>query len=538
MRARALAAVPLLALLAACGGGAESSELTGTVLDPPFEVSSTPLVDTDGAAYSLTDDTDKDLTLVFFGYTNCPDICGQVMATLAGTLTRFDEEQKERVDVVFVTTDPARDDEAVTQDYVSAFDPSIIGLTGDLDDIVEVGKSLAVGVEKGDKLPSGGYDVTHGTQVVAIDADDEAPIMWDHDVSQAQLAPTSRCCSTKDDAPHADRAVRHRIAPRDPDVHPEPRRRRVEPRARPDPRLRAEHHPRHRARDLDRRAALGRPRRHRRGGQRPGDLGRAVRPGRRPALPRDDRLAALLRGGPEPDHRAVRLARRPRGLGGDRPRRLRVVARRADQGHQAAAAARRDGSRRAGGAGDRALGQLVQPGALRPAHRPAVGAGDRRRPPAVASTSTRRRSTRRSSTSSCGTWRPSPSSSGSTAASASATAGWPRSTSCSTRSAAAGSRTCASTTSRWTTSWGCGSTCGPPSCCSSSRRPASSGRPCATPAARRWSAPGSPTSSTSRPRTRAQSETDETDGADEAEPADGPDRVEPTQDGRPAGPTA
>ena len=74
------------------------------------------------------------------------------------------------------------------RDYVSAFDPSIIGLTGDLDDIVEVGQSLAVGIDKGEKLPSGGYDVTHGTRVYGIDADDEAPIMWDHDVSQAQLA--------------------------------------------------------------------------------------------------------------------------------------------------------------------------------------------------------------------------------------------------------------------------------------------------------------------------------------------------------------
>lgn len=188
MRARALVAVPLLALLAACGGGAQSSELTGTVLDPPFEVSSTPLVDTDGGAFSLADDTDKDLTLVFFGYTNCPDICGQVMATLAGTLTRFEPEEKERLDVVFVTTDPARDDEAATEAYVSAFDPTIIGLTGDLDDIVEVGESLAVGIDRGDKLPSGGYDVTHGTRVYAVDADDEAPMMWDHDVSQAQLA--------------------------------------------------------------------------------------------------------------------------------------------------------------------------------------------------------------------------------------------------------------------------------------------------------------------------------------------------------------
>ncbi|MCK9823036.1 SCO family protein [Nocardioides cavernae] len=187
-RARTLLAVSLLGVVAACGGTQEPAELTGTELDPPFEVSSTPLVDTEGEAYSLTEDTDKDLTLVFFGYTNCPDICGQVMATLAGTLTRLDEAQKDRLDVVFVTTDPKRDTEQVVEDYVDAFDPSIIGLTGDLDDIIEIGLSLKIGIEQGDKLPSGGYDVTHGTQVMAIDADDETPVFWDYDVSQAQLA--------------------------------------------------------------------------------------------------------------------------------------------------------------------------------------------------------------------------------------------------------------------------------------------------------------------------------------------------------------
>ena len=187
---RALGAVALLGLLAACGGGGgeASTELNGTPLDPPAEVAATPLVDTDGSAYSLVDDTDKDLTLVFFGYTNCPDICGQVMATLAGTLARLDDGAKERLDVVFVTTDPARDTEPVVEEYVDAFDPSIIGLTGGLGDIVAVGESLYVGVDQGEKLPSGGYDVTHGTRVMAIDSDDQTHVMWDHDVSQAQLA--------------------------------------------------------------------------------------------------------------------------------------------------------------------------------------------------------------------------------------------------------------------------------------------------------------------------------------------------------------
>jgi protein SCO1/2 len=187
-RGRAALAVALLGLLTACGGGAEPTGLTGTVLDPPFEVSSTPLVDTGGDAFSLTEDTDKDLTLVFFGYTNCPDICGQVMATLAGTLSRLDDGQKDRLDVVFVTTDPARDDEAAVEKYVSAFDPSIVGLTGDLDDIVEVARSMAVAVDQGEKLPSGGYEVTHGTRVLAIDEADDSTMMWDQDVSQAQLA--------------------------------------------------------------------------------------------------------------------------------------------------------------------------------------------------------------------------------------------------------------------------------------------------------------------------------------------------------------
>jgi protein SCO1/2 len=189
-----------MVLLAGCGGsgsgGGASMELTGTPLDPPFEVSSTPLVDTDGAAYSLTEDTDKDLTLVFFGYTHCPDICGQVMATLAGTLARLDEEQKERLDVVFVTTDPARDDRATVQDYVDAFDPSIVGVTGDLGDIVSVAASMKVAIGYFDAdgteilpadLPASGYEVDHGTQVFGIGPDDGVDTYWGSDVSQAQL---------------------------------------------------------------------------------------------------------------------------------------------------------------------------------------------------------------------------------------------------------------------------------------------------------------------------------------------------------------
>jgi protein SCO1/2 len=178
-----------LVLLSGCGGEATSADgFTGTRLDPPFEVSDIPLTDTSGAEYSLTGSTDKPLTLVFFGYTHCPDICGVVMANLASAMTRLSDADRERVDVVYVTTDPARDTETVLDRYLEHIDPDFVGLTGDLQDIVAVGKPLAVGVDQGKKLPSGGYDVTHGTTITGIDSHDEAPVYWSQETSSAQFA--------------------------------------------------------------------------------------------------------------------------------------------------------------------------------------------------------------------------------------------------------------------------------------------------------------------------------------------------------------
>lgn len=188
---RWLAVALVASLLSGCGASAgltTGHEMAGTVLDPPFEVDGASLVDGSTSPYSLVEDTDKDLTLVFFGYIHCPDICGIVMSTMASAMTRLSEEERAEVDVAFVTTDPARDTAELVDDYATNFDQSFIGLTGDLDTIVDVAKPLGIAVEQGDKLSSGGYDVTHGTQIVAINADDEGIAYWHEDVSSAQLA--------------------------------------------------------------------------------------------------------------------------------------------------------------------------------------------------------------------------------------------------------------------------------------------------------------------------------------------------------------
>lgn len=180
-----LAAVALLA--AACGS--EPTEFSGSRLKNPYAAPDTALIDTDGQPYSLVSSTDKPLTLVFFGYTNCPDFCPMVLNNIAAALNRLDGADREQVDVVLVTTDPERDDEATMRAYLDDFNPDFIGLTGDLDTIIEVGEPLAVYVNDGMKLPTGGYDLGgHSTFTLAIDSDDEAIALWNQETSSTEFA--------------------------------------------------------------------------------------------------------------------------------------------------------------------------------------------------------------------------------------------------------------------------------------------------------------------------------------------------------------
>jgi len=198
-RAAAGLAALTLAVLAGCGqqesaqpasGFTESNPdgMHGAVLSEQYVVPETTLTATDGSAYSLTEDTTAPLTLVFFGYTRCPDICQIVMADIASAVTRLDAEDRSEVDVLLVTSDPARDDPAALREYLDRFNPEFEGLTGDLGKIVDVANELGVAIEKGAKMPSGGYEVTHGTQIVAIDERDRSPIVWTEGTSPAQLA--------------------------------------------------------------------------------------------------------------------------------------------------------------------------------------------------------------------------------------------------------------------------------------------------------------------------------------------------------------
>ncbi|WP_141013761.1 SCO family protein [Nocardioides sambongensis] len=189
---RAVLALPLALVLAvslaACGGEEDSQDFTGRRLENHWQVPDVSLTATDGSPYSLAEDADDPITLVFFGYTNCPDICPLVMNNIAASMNRLTDADREQVGMVFVTTDPARDDEKTLRRYLDGYDDSFVGLTGDLDDIIALGEPLNVYVSDGKKLPTGGYDLGgHSTFVLAVE-DDEAMVIWNEETSATEFA--------------------------------------------------------------------------------------------------------------------------------------------------------------------------------------------------------------------------------------------------------------------------------------------------------------------------------------------------------------
>jgi protein SCO1 len=194
-RLSVLAAVAVLGLLAGCGGSGDEAAVSnpggavhqppqdsdgfrGAGLTRPYQMPDVTLTDTSGSPYNLVEDTTKPVTVVFFGYTNCPDVCGLVMADIASALTRLEPQVAEKVQPLFVTTDPARDTPEVVEEYVDRFHPAFEGLTGPLPKIKAAATPLGVPIEGMNRLPSGGYEVGHGTQVIGLGADDKAHVVW------------------------------------------------------------------------------------------------------------------------------------------------------------------------------------------------------------------------------------------------------------------------------------------------------------------------------------------------------------------------
>ncbi|MFF9406108.1 SCO family protein [Streptomyces anandii] len=182
MRKKTFAAAALLAAatmtLSACdsGGGKpvvsvsedSAQHRAVTVLDQPFEKPDLVLTDTHGEKYDLRKETAGRPTLLYFGYTHCPDICPLTMNNIAVAKKALPKADQDKLRVVFVTTDPARDTPAELGKWLKGIDPQFIGLTGDFATIQAAARSVGISIEPTTKDKNGKLVSVHGTQVVAF----------------------------------------------------------------------------------------------------------------------------------------------------------------------------------------------------------------------------------------------------------------------------------------------------------------------------------------------------------------------------------
>jgi protein SCO1/2 len=160
-----LFAVSLLALAAAAGlSGCDKLSSKPPVFQNT-DVTGLPY----GAGFSLTDHTGKPRTLadfkgkvvvMFFGFTQCPDVCPTTMAEMATVMKELGP-QADQVQVLFVTVDPERDTQALLAQYVPAFDPRFLGLYGDAAQTAAVAKEFKVFYAKVPGKVPGSYSMDH-----------------------------------------------------------------------------------------------------------------------------------------------------------------------------------------------------------------------------------------------------------------------------------------------------------------------------------------------------------------------------------------
>ncbi|MEU6661708.1 SCO family protein [Streptomyces sp. NPDC046821] len=168
--------------LSACGtGGGDDSgkpvvdvstdagtQKAATVLDKPFAKPDVVLTDTHGKKFDLREQTKGRPTLIYFGYTHCPDVCPLTMSNIAVAKKALPKAEQDKLRVVFVTTDPDRDTPAVLGKWLKAQDPDFIGLTGDFAKIQGAARSIGISIEPTTKDKNGKLVSMHGTQVIAF----------------------------------------------------------------------------------------------------------------------------------------------------------------------------------------------------------------------------------------------------------------------------------------------------------------------------------------------------------------------------------
>ncbi|MFG2868121.1 SCO family protein [Streptomyces sp. NPDC048338] len=165
-------------------GGSDSTK-AATVLDRPFTKPDLVLTDTKGRKYDLREQTKGKPTLIYFGYTHCPDVCPMTMSNIAIARKQLPKADQDKLQVVFVTTDPERDTAAELAKWLpAAGDASFTGLTGDFSAIQAGARQIGIGIDPPKKVKGGSVVSMHGAQVIAFSpTTDQGYVLYGEDTT-------------------------------------------------------------------------------------------------------------------------------------------------------------------------------------------------------------------------------------------------------------------------------------------------------------------------------------------------------------------
>jgi protein SCO1/2 len=175
--------------LSGCGAGApkfKASDVTGAAFGRDFA-----LTDSSGKQRTLADYRGK-VVVLFFGYTQCPDVCPTTLSTLAETMKSLGADAN-RVQVVFVSVDPDRDTGEVLASYVTAFNPSFVGLRGDAEATARTAKEFKILYQKQPGRTPESYTIDHSAGTFVFDTqgrlrlyvgNGQGPDVFAHDIRE------------------------------------------------------------------------------------------------------------------------------------------------------------------------------------------------------------------------------------------------------------------------------------------------------------------------------------------------------------------
>jgi protein SCO1/2 len=159
-------------------GGTAAQEgvaLHGGVLHPADVEPAITLTDTAGTSYNIAARNHGKVTLVYFGYTHCPDVCPTTMADIAQALRQSSSEVRSHVSVVFVTVDPTRDSLPVLRHWLDGFNPAFVGLRGSLRSVINAQHAAGLPASR---VSKNGKTVEHSAEVLAYTPDHMAHVIY------------------------------------------------------------------------------------------------------------------------------------------------------------------------------------------------------------------------------------------------------------------------------------------------------------------------------------------------------------------------